>query len=288
MSWVMERPAVKSLVDVLETLARWHSDGDPVQLHPGDLGWHWRFGAEALAESLRVWRSGEEIFAVGFVEGAGLVHVAIDPTAGHDDDLALQLFTDISDPTGEVLSAGGALVAAPFGEAFRGLLFENGWVVDQPWTPLRRDLTDEVEGYDLRVELVGPRHVYERVAVQRSAFENSTFTVDLWATMAAAPPYRSAQCLVGYDAEGNPVAAVTVWSAGRGRAGLLEPMGVHPAHRGHRYGTAIALAAADVLRSMGSSSAIVTTPSSNVGAVATYASAGFRRSPDVNYFRRLG
>jgi len=47
---------------------------------------------------------------------------------------------------------------------------------------------------------------------------------------------------------------------------------------------AISLAAAAALRELGASSATVCTPSSNVGAVPTYASAGFRRCPDVTDF----
>ncbi|MEV0501823.1 GNAT family N-acetyltransferase, partial [Streptomyces spectabilis] len=39
--------------------------------------------------------------------------------------------------------------------------------------------------------------------------------------------------------------------------------------------------AAAALRRLGSSSALVCTPSSNVGAVATYASAGFRELPEM-------
>ena len=66
-----------------------------------------------------------------------------------------------------------------------------------------------------------------------------------------------------------------------GKPGLLEPMGVHREHRGHGYGTAITVAAAAALQELGSSSAIVCTPSSNVGAVATYKSAGFRQLPEV-------
>jgi ribosomal protein S18 acetylase RimI-like enzyme len=104
--------------------------------------------------------------------------------------------------------------------------------------------------------------------------------------MAAASPYRRARCLVGYDAEGNAVAAVTVWSAGEGRPGLLEPLGVHRDHRGHGYGTDITLAAATALQEMGASSATVCTPSRNVGGVAAYVSAGFERLPDVTDFRR--
>lgn len=80
---------------------------------------------------------------------------------------------------------------------------------------------------------------------------------------------------------------MTVWSAARGRPGLLEPMGVHEEHRHRGYGRAITLAAAAALRDMGSSSALVCTPSSRTGAVATYRSAGFLRRPETHdCFRR--
>src|SRR5436305_974719 len=82
-----------------------------------------------------------------------------------------------------------------------------------------------------------------------------------WRAMAAGLPYADARCLVAYDDLGTAVAAVTVWSAGPGRPGLLEPMGVHREHRGHGYGTAITVAAAAALQELGSSSAIVCTPS---------------------------
>ena len=117
--------------------------------------------------------------------------------------------------------------------------------------------------------------------MQRAAFTNSTFTVDRWRTMAATPLYRRARCLVGYDGSGDAVATVTVWSAGKGRPGLLEPLGVHRDHRGHGHGRAITLAAAAALRDMGSSTATVCTPATNTAAVATYVSAGFTRLPDA-------
>ncbi|CAM5265265.1 hypothetical protein STANM309S_00019 [Streptomyces tanashiensis] len=69
--------------------------------------------------------------------------------------------------------------------------------------------------------------------------------------------------------------------AGPGRPGLLEPMGVHPDHRRRGHGRAISVAAAVALRGPAASSALVCTPSSDVGAVATYESAGFRRRPEV-------
>ena len=99
-------------------------------------------------------------------------------------------------------------------------------------------------------------------------------------------PYQQARCLVGYDDEGIAVAVATVWSAGPGRPGLLEPMGVHSDHRGRGHGTSMTLAAAAALREMGASSATVATPTSHKGAVATYLAAGFDAAPDVTDFRR--
>jgi ribosomal protein S18 acetylase RimI-like enzyme len=99
--------------------------------------------------------------------------------------------------------------------------------------------------------------------------------------MASGLPYADARCVIAYDDQGNAVAAVTVWSAGRGKPGLLEPMGVHREHRGYGYDRAITDAAAAALQELGSSSAIVCTRSSNVGAVATYKSAGFQQLPEI-------
>jgi ribosomal protein S18 acetylase RimI-like enzyme len=117
--------------------------------------------------------------------------------------------------------------------------------------------------------------------VQRAAFDGSTFTDERWHAMAAGLPYADARCLVAYDDQGTAVAAVTVWSAGPGRPGLLEPMGVHREHRGHGFGRAICVAAASALQELGSSSALVCTPSSNAGGVATYRSAGFQERAEV-------
>ncbi|WP_426502791.1 GNAT family N-acetyltransferase [Dactylosporangium sp. McL0621] len=190
-----------------------------------------------------------------------------------------------------VLPDGASAVEARFGAAFQDLLQRSGWVADEPWTPLSRELVEQVEDCGIRVEVldadnIRDRIVQDRVAVQRASFPNSTFTLERWRAMAAAPPYRGARCLVGYDRDGDAVAAVTVWSAVEGRPGLLEPLGVHRDHRGHGYGRAITVAAAAALQEMGSSSATVCTPSSNVGGVATYVSAGFQKLPDVTDFRR--
>ena len=290
MSITLQPGTPDSLDEVVEAVAVWQRDGGPVQLHPGDLGWHWRLGVQELAAAVRVWRRGGQILAVGMVDGDAVIRLAIAPSVDDDDAFAEKLLADLADPGRGVLPAGAGAVEARFGAAFRDLLSRSGWVADEPWTPLGRDLTAPVEDCGLRIEPIDANHVQDgivrdRIAVHRASFPHSTFTVERWRTLAAASPYRRARCLVGYDAN-DAVAAVTVWSAGQGRPGLLEPLGVHRDHRGHGHGTAIAVAAAAALQQMGSSSATVCTPSSNVGGVATYVSAGFQKLPDVADFRR--
>ncbi|MGK5684444.1 GNAT family N-acetyltransferase [Actinoplanes sp. URMC 104] len=277
-------PDVSGLGAVLSELGSWQQDDLPVQLHPGDLGWHWRFGADVLAKTLRVWTAEGTVVAVGFLDDQSLIRMGVAPAVEKDEELARALVRDLEDPAKGVLIGDKVAVEARFGAALRSVFRERGWVDDEPWTPLVRDLRGSVEAPDLRVEVVGPERVADRVAVQRAAFDRSTFTADLWTTMAQSPAYRHARCLVGYDGQDNAVATVTVWSAGEGRPGLLEPMGVHRDHRGHGYGTAITIAAAAALRDLGASSATVATRTANAGAVATYASAGFRRVPAVTDF----
>ncbi|MGW4663300.1 GNAT family N-acetyltransferase [Streptosporangium sandarakinum] len=281
MTIVLGEPEVDGLGEVVDVLREWQHDGAPIQLHPGDLGWFWRFGAEATAAAVRTWSRDGRILAVGLLDGPGLLRLAFAPDAQRDEELARRLVEDVTEPERGVLSAGKADIEAPMRALVQDLLSEADWNADEPWTPLRRDLTEPVEDPGVRIEVVGPERVHVRTAVQRASFGVSTFTDDRWHAMAAGPPYADARCLVAHDDRGDAVAAVTVWSAGPGKPGLLEPMGVHREHRGRGYGTAITVAAAAALRELGSSSAVVCTPSSNVGAVATYVSGGFQRLPEV-------
>ncbi|MEU0881097.1 GNAT family N-acetyltransferase [Lentzea sp. NPDC005914] len=271
--------------EAVGALREWQRDGEPFQLHPGDVGWFWRFGDEALAAALRVWRRDGRVVAVGLLDCADLLRLTIAPDARQDESLARQLVEDIADPARGVLPAGKVYVESPVGTRFKELMFESGWQLDEPWTPLRRDLTGPVPDPGVRIEVVGPSLAHEHAAVIRASFERSTFTDERWHAMASGIPYADARCLVAYDGDAA-AAAVTVWSAGPGKPGLLEPMGVHRDHRGRGYGKAITLAAARVLRELGSSSALVCTPSSNVGAVATYRAAGFAQLPEVYDQRR--
>jgi GNAT superfamily N-acetyltransferase len=281
MTITLSTPDLAALGDALAALRDWQSDETPMQLHPGDIGWFWRFGAEATAAAVRTWSRDGRVLAVGLLDGPALLRVTTAPEARHDEELAQQMVADLATPERGVLPAGRADVEAPADALVQALLEEAGWDAGEPWTPLRRDLCRPVEDTGARVEVVGPGEVPARTAVQRAAFERSTFTDDRWRTMAAGPLYTDARCLVLRDGTGAAAAAITVWSAGPGRTGLIEPMGVDPAYRGRGHGTAVTVAGAAALRRLGSSSAVVATPTSNVGGVATYAAAGFEPLPQT-------
>jgi ribosomal protein S18 acetylase RimI-like enzyme len=286
MTIVLGKPGIDGLSEAVSVLREWQYDEAPMQLHPGDLGWFWRFGAEATAAAVRTWSRDGRILAVGLLDEARLLRLTIAPDAQRDEELAQRLAEDVTEPERGVLTKGKVYVESPTGALVKDLLFEDGWKTDEPWTPLRRDLTELVTDPGVRIEVIGPGQAHVRTAIQRASFESSTFTDERWRAMAAGLPYADARCLVAYDDQGTAVAAVTVWSAGPGKPGLLEPMGVHREHRGHGYGKAITIAAAAALQELGSSSAIVCTPSFNVGAVVTYKSAGFRQLPEVRDQRR--
>ena len=280
MAIVLGKPDVDRISEAVDVLREWQRDDAPMQLHPGDLGWFWRFGAEATAAAVRTWTRDGEILAVGLLDGPDVLRLTTAPEAARDEALAQQLVADVTEPGRGVLPAGKVYLEAPTGALVHDLLFHAGWNADDPWTPLRRDLTDPVERPRLRIDVVGPDQAHVRSAVHRASFESSTFTDERWHAMAAGLPYVDARCLVAYDGQGNAVAGVTVWSAGPGKPGLLEPMGVHREQRGHGYGRTITVAAAAALRDLGCSGALVCTPSANTGGVATYKSAGFQQLPE--------
>jgi GNAT superfamily N-acetyltransferase len=283
---VLSTPDVDWLSEAVGALRDWQQDGAPAQLHPGDLGWQWRFGAEATAAAVRTWRRDGRLLAVGLLDSPDLLRLSVAGEAQRDEELARQMVADVAEPGRGVLPPGSVSVEARFADVFCGRLRDDGWEADEPWTMLQRDLAAPVEHCGVRIEVTGPAQAGVRAAVQRAAFDGSTFTDERWHAMAAGPAYAEARCLVAHDAEDTAVAATTVWSAGHRRPGLLEPMGVHREHRGRGYGRAITLAAAAALRELGSSSAIVGTPRSNVAAVATYRSAGFQPRPEVRDLRR--
>lgn len=260
----------------LDALREWQVEGDPIQLHPGDLGWRWRFGAHELAAALRTWRVDGELVAIGMLDDDAAFRIALAPDRMADETLAVRMRDDLLG--GEILPNPAMNLEVPQNAVLREVLVEAGWQLDESWTPLHLSLAAPIEELGIRTEVVGPALVDERCEIQRSAFAKSTFTPERWEVMAAGPAYADARCLVGYDGD-VAAGAITVWSAGPGRPGLIEPLAVRPEARGKGIGRAMCLAGASVLRDLGSSSVMVCTETNLVPAVATYRSAGFTELP---------
>ena len=277
----LRTPSESGLGDVVNALRRWQREDAPLQLHPGALGWSWRFGAAHLSSSLRTWGRDGEVVAIGYLDSPEVLRMTVAPEAWNDDELARHIVADLSATKRAVLPAAKVAVEVPDGTRVKELLSTGVWHDGDRWTPLRLDLTATVRDPQLAVEVVeSTGQVSECTAVHRSAWGSQRFTDELWRTMAAGAPFEDARCLLARDESGVAVATLTVWSAGPGKPGLIEPLGVHADHRRRGYGVAICLAAGAHLRAMGSSSVAVCTPSSLDSAVATYLAAGYERRPE--------
>src|SRR5579871_1567870 len=162
MSIVLSKPGVDGLREAVGALREWQYDGAPMQLHPGDLGWYWRFGAEATAAAVRTWSRQGRILAVGLLDGPELLRLAIAPDAADDEELAAQMTADVAQPERGVLPAGPASVEVRFGSALQRLLLDDGWDPGAPWAPFHRDLALPVDDPGVRIEVAGPERAGER------------------------------------------------------------------------------------------------------------------------------
>ncbi|MFE9017962.1 GNAT family N-acetyltransferase [Streptomyces sp. NPDC007808] len=281
MTIVLGTPANDGVREAMAALREWQYDAAPMQLHSGDIGWNHRLGSAETAAVVRTWSRDGRILAVGMLDSPTLVRMTVAPDAFQDEALARRLVEDFSLPERGLLPEGTVSVEAPQGLLLHDLLTKEGWGVDEPWTPLFRGLAEPVEEPGVRIREIGAEQAQDFADVLRSAFNTSKPTREYWHAMSAGPFYEDARCLGAYDDQGNVAAVVTVWSAGPGKPGLVEPMGVHEDHRGRGYGRGITVAGAATLRAMGSSSVRVCTPSSNAGGIATYKAAGFEARPEV-------
>lgn len=255
-------------------LAAWTPPTWAGQLHPGDVGWQLRLEDDQVDGSFLVVRDARTVVAVGLVDGPHALRLAVDPARSHDPALAGSLADALEDVVGEGEAwADGAPLAA-----WRAALADRGWrAASDSWVALHRSLAGSGGSLPAGVAPVAGEHdVADRVAVQRAAFEGSTFTVARWGLMADGPTYHHELDLLARDADGTPVAAGTAWSAGPGRCAVLEPVGTHRDHQRLGHGRRLLAGLCSQLAAAGAASVAVATPASNEGAVRAYTSAGFR------------
>ncbi len=273
----VERVPRSGAVELVEALQRWAPPHCYVGgLHAGDVGWFLRLDDDVVDGAMHVVRDRGEVVAVAIAEPPEVLRPLVRPDKMHDFDVAHGLMELV-----DAIPAGSqAYSDATSGSAFRSLLSSSGWQLDpDPWVALYRPLTEADGEYvdPWSNTLESTQDVADRVAVQRSAFKGSTFTVDRWHQMAAGPGFDPAYEYLRRDKDGRPVAAATGWSAGAGKCAILEPVGTHPDHTGAGHGKAVSLAVIAALARGGASGVTVYTPVSNTAAVRTYESCGLRQ-----------
>lgn len=262
---------------VVDCLRSWQPEGCyAAVLHAGDVGWQLRLDDDVVESSLILVRDGADPVAVAIVDGPSLLRPAIRPDRVYDLGIA-EVLAEIADAAPRTDEA---WCEAPSGSALRSLLSARGWRLDpDPWAVLYKPLS-AVDG-EYADPLTGPlRHdkdIADRVEVQRSAFTGSTFTVPRWRQMASGPGYDPSLDLLRRDAAKVPVAAATGWSAGTGKSGILEPVGVQRDVAGRGHGKAVSMAVIAALARAGASGVTVHTPMSNPAAIRTYEGCGLRQ-----------
>ncbi len=247
-------------------------------IQAGDIGWKLRFGRQATAESLLEWRSpGGGTAVVVCQDSPDDWWFAMDPALARDRALADSIADWAMEVNrGAVMSVDGPGAPSVWRQVFVERGFEattDAWA--HLWMPLGHADAVDVPGVDATSG--NAQAIADRVAVQRAAFANSTFTVEKWHAMAAGPSFRPEFDLLARDEAGKAVAAITVWLPGEGKCGMIEPMGTHPDHRRLGHGRRVIRAACAALARAGASGVCVVTPESNAGAVEVYRAAGLRR-----------
>src|SRR5699024_540305 len=169
MSLLLSTPDRHGLTGTVDVLRSWQSDRAPMQLHPGDLGWYERHGTQRAATAVRTWSRDGHVVAVALLDGPRLARLTLAPELHADEAVAVAVATDLDDPGRGVLPAGPGYVEAPDGYALKPALEVRGWVVDEAWTPLSRQLAEPVADPGLQVELVGPERAADWSAVLASA-----------------------------------------------------------------------------------------------------------------------
>lgn len=171
------------------------------------------------------------------------------------------------------------------------LLESSGWVAqDVEVLMLTRRSVDEApapelpEGYSLRpvrgVEEAGP------VSELHAAGFGSSWTPELYARVMASPGYSPDRELLIEASDGQLAAFCVLWPDDVNRAGLFEPVAVHPDHRRLGLGRCLMRAGMEAMRSWGMTHAEVMYETENPGSGLLYRSEGFVPIDKIVVYRK--
>jgi predicted N-acetyltransferase YhbS len=264
-------------------------------LRVGDLAWLSREHTHReLALDIHVWDDDAgQLIAWTYFRSNGEFNVFVTPGAGHDQDAALfdELLAVIQDAARISVAAGDPPVGlTTYGvdptrsaedHALAAALHRFGFQIDPSPSGVMSRRLDQVarpavlDGY--RLGWVQTRaHLIGRVEAHRAAFAPSDLSVRKYERLQRTWPYRTILDRVALTDQDVVVAFCTAWLDEENAAGLLEPVGTHPAHRRRGLARAVCTDALLALRDAGARTAQVGFGSD--AGYATYRAAGFERS----------
>lgn len=247
------------------------------RFHPGQLAWN-HYSRAAVpgvlgdGEAVSVWRGADQdasqVVAFGWAEAADWLEVALDEDRDDAAELASQViawYTAWTDsPTQNVLTMEGSALAEP--------LIAAGFSSDESNADamyLRHLLLDlarldsgagaGIDAYDLRpvqVQDIPARAECHDLAW--SDFGDSGVTAHSYRLLTESPLYRYDLDWVAVSPSGELAASALAWLDEATGVGLLEPVGVVPAHRGRGLSEAVSRAALHQLQRLGARTALVT------------------------------
>jgi predicted N-acetyltransferase YhbS len=273
------------------------SASNHTSLRVGDLAWLARHSTHReLAPDIRLWEADGALVAWAFARSNGGFNLLTTADAASGDlfDRMLDFVADAAraavaagDPPVDLYTYGIVSSRSPQDRALAEALERRGFHPSGPMGGTLGRRLDEVErptvpsGYT-RAAVRTAEHLIGRVEAHRAAFAPSELTVGAYRRVRRAWPYREDLDRVVVDDTGTVVAFCTAWLDEEQAAGLLEPVGVHPAHQRRGLGRAVCLDALGALHAAGAETAQVGYLTE--AALATYRSIGFEAAwPDSEY-----
>jgi predicted N-acetyltransferase YhbS len=263
-------------------------------LRVGDLSWLSRENTHReLALDIRLWDDDAgRLVAWTYYRANGEFNVFVAPGAGYDRDDALfdellgvieaaaRTSVGAGDPPVSLNTYGVDPARSAEDRALAAALERFGFTIEPSPSGVMTRTLDQVlapvvpDGYRLSW-VQTPADVIGRVEAHRAAFAPSDLSVRKYARVQRTWPYRAVLDRVALTDDGVIVAFCTAWLDQESAAGLLEPVGTHPAHQRRGLARAVCTDALLALREAGARTAQVGFGSD--AGYATYRSAGFER-----------
>jgi ribosomal protein S18 acetylase RimI-like enzyme len=296
---------VADLRRIEELLARGYAS---TSLRVGDISWMSRDHTHReLALDIRVWEAVSNptnLVAFAYFRSNGEFNVFVAPDSRHSNDAPLcdellgfidsawrtsaaagdppvELTTYAIDPSRSIVdsSLAAALERAGFkcdDSGSAGALVRSLDDLEEPLLPA---------GYHFDWVRT-PELMAGRVEAHRAAFAPSDLSIKRYARVQQTWAYRTELDRLLVSDSDEVVAFCTAWLDEHNAAGLLEPVGTHPAHQRLGLARAVCLDACRELRKLGATRAQV--GYSTAPALATYTSAGFSaEAHEVTYSKAL-